>query len=198
MVVAVGFISLWRGDSPTSIVQGTSWGRGSWGFDVEDDRLLVGFADNVFFGQVQATWPVPVGVDDDADPHTAYSVLPVSDIKGDLPGPITVMQLGGIQEDGTLMLMEGDSVLSVGGTYLLLTRSPRAESGEVVPDPPAHYLIAPGYDHLRASTPAQVEELTTRFATAYAQEIDPIELLQSPAPSTPSPPSTQVPLVHGP
>lgn len=62
MIVAVGFVSLRRGDSSASILPGTSSGRGSWAFDVEDDRLLVGFADNVFFGQVQATWPAPGGI----------------------------------------------------------------------------------------------------------------------------------------
>lgn len=54
--VIIGFAGLWGGDAAATTTA-VSRALGSWAFDLEDDRLLVGFSDNVFFGQVVSSAP---------------------------------------------------------------------------------------------------------------------------------------------
>lgn len=185
LALGLGFMGLLGGDSTQPLAETTSRAHGSWAFDLEDDRLLVGFSDNVFFAQVLSAAPMTPqtqadGAPEDEFPQTSYSVLPLSSIKGELLAPITVIQTGGIDVDGTVVLLEGDSLMVVGATYLLVTQS-FLEDGAVPSDAElVHYLVAPGFDHPAAATEAEVQALTSRFAAAYEQELDPRETFQEP------------------
>lgn len=167
-------------DTPSAGAPQVSWGRGSWAYDVSDDTRLVGSSSNVFFGTVLSSEPaLPLIADSDPTamyPRTAYTVQPESNIKGQLTAPVTVIQLGGIDTDGTVRLMEGDSLLSVGFSYLLVTRAiqdlpetyvSRAEG------PSIYALIAPGYDHDRIDSTAERTQLESRFEAARQNEADP-------------------------
>lgn len=178
LAVAIGFAGLWEGDA-TKSTTAVSRAHGSWAFDLEDDRLLVGFSDNVFFGQVLASVPaapfIPEGGSpDESFPQTAYSVLPIGNIKGHLAAPVTVLQLGGIDTDGTLVLLEEDALMAVGSTYLLITEaSPANVESEKAGGQGVHFLVAPGFDHPVANSGAARQQLQGRFGDAYANEVDP-------------------------
>lgn len=174
----IGFAGLVGGDSATTTTA-VSRAHGSWAFDLEDDRLLVGFADNVFFGRVLSSTPaapfIPEGGSlEESFPQTSYIVLPTGDIKGHLVGPVTVLQLGGIDTDGTLMLLEDDSLMSVGATYLLITETSDVNiDSEHAGGQGVYSLVAPGYDHPVAATESARQQLQSRYGDAYANEVDP-------------------------
>ncbi len=176
--VIIGFAGLWGGDA-ASVTAGVSRAHGSWAFDLADDRLLVGFADNVFFGQILASAPaapfIPEGGSlDESFPRTAYTVLPAGDIKGDLVAPVTVIQFGGIDTDGTLMLLEDDTLMSVGSTYLLIASASAASvESEKAGGQGIYFLVAPGFDHPVANSAAARQQLQSRYSDAYANEVDP-------------------------
>lgn len=92
--------------------------------DTSDDRRLVGFADNVFFGHVAAKTGETAEL---SVPETQFEVRVLEVVKGGVAGTITVNQFGGVK-DGRLVRMEGDQLLEPGQTYLLATRS-RPEKG---------------------------------------------------------------------
>lgn len=107
-------------------------------------------------------------------PQTAYTVLPVGDIKGNLLAPVTVIQFGGIDTDATLMLLEEDSLMSVGSTYLLIaSASPYNEESEKAGGQGVYFLVAPGFDHPVADSEAARQQLQSRYSDAYANEVDP-------------------------
>jgi hypothetical protein len=138
-VLVLGFLMLLKGDamtSPFSVI------HASFGADVTDDRILVGSADFVFFGEVLSVHPGPELLslparDTSADagesheltgpstlPQSLYVVRPMAALKGGGPGPlqesrVALMQPGGFGNSGELVLFEGDSLLSVGQVYLL-------------------------------------------------------------------------------
>ena len=182
----------------------------AWAYDVEDDRYLVGAASDVFFATVLASHPGPPllalpggdpSVDDgvvDISPQTLYEVRAVGDIKGILstlgyaPNVFLVIQAGGLDEAGELVLFENDSLLEVGKTYLLVAR--RAPNPSNLADLPVltsglfctvctgdvttYTLFAPRHDHYAADTPAERATLTTEYQDAYTNQVDPIPLVE--------------------
>ncbi|MEZ0072268.1 hypothetical protein [Planotetraspora sp. GP83] len=92
-------------------------------FDVGDDRVLAGWADNVFTGKVVAKAGQEAISTSSKFPITLWSVEVTSNIKGNLTGAITVVQQGGYLEDAnTLTLMEGDALLAPDHEYLFVSR----------------------------------------------------------------------------
>lgn len=76
--------------------------------------------------------------------------------------------------DGTLMLLEDDSLMSVGSTYLLITEASQGNvDSEKVGSQGVYLLVAPGFDHPVANSEAARQELQRRFSDAYANEVDP-------------------------
>ena len=102
----------------------------SWAYDVADDSNLVGAATHVFFATVLSSEPGPPIVTTEGDdpsgriidvtPQTLYDVRAVGDIKGNIstltyaPNTFTVLQAGGYDDSGNLVLFEGDSLMTVG------------------------------------------------------------------------------------
>lgn len=82
-------------------------------FDVENLPHLAGYADNIFVAHVEAIEGVQ-------DAHTQYRVSVEETVKGDLAGDVVVSQLGYVDENVT-HVSEGQPLLNVGGTYLLVT-----------------------------------------------------------------------------
>lgn len=181
----------------------------SWAYDVADDRYLVGASSNVFFATILSVEPGPliVALDDedpsvedgpaDVTPQTLYTVRAVGDIKGVIsslayaPNVFQVLQAGGYDDTGELVLFEGDTLMSVGSTHLLVTRRyqpwpdverPGMSSTEFctvcAADLALYHLIAPGFDHKPAGTPEQRAALATQYQDAYANEIDPVPLIE--------------------
>lgn len=181
----------------------------AWAYDVADDRYLVGAATHVFFGTVLNAAPGPPivslgdgdptvdGGEPDLTPQTMYAVRAVGDIKGDLstltytPNIFRLVQVGGYDQDGDLVLFEGDSLMTVGSTYLLVARR---DAGYVGPPMSAttaelcllcpnelavtYFLFAPGFDHKPADDPQERAALTTRYNDAHSNQIDPIPLIE--------------------
>lgn len=135
----------------------------------------------------------------DVTPRTIYEVRAVGDIKGDIssvpyaPNVFKVLQVGGYDENGSMVLFEGDSLMAVGSTYLLVARRYRiddegaflstGESGALCAycypfDLSVYQLIAPGYDHKPADTPEQRAALQSQYGAAYANQADPITLIE--------------------
>jgi hypothetical protein len=82
-------------------------------FDVRNLPHLAGYADNIFVASVEAIESVE-------DEHTQYRVSVEETVKGDLDGDIVVSQLGYV-DDNVTHVTEGQPLLQVGSTYLLVT-----------------------------------------------------------------------------
>lgn len=145
---------------------------GAWAFDVSDDRLLVGGATDVFVGTVQrqvdgVAVPVVSASPEYIPTDIAWSVTTESAIKGDPGREIVVVQQARYNQEGGLMLFEGDSLLERGETYLFVRR--RTSDG--------YMLAAPGFDHFRVTSDATLRTLTGRFEAAKASQIDPWSII---------------------
>lgn len=127
LAVAVG-LAAWR-FAPVPWFQGAtnevSTGYATYAVDVTDDREVVGFASDVFFGRV-------VGKSGqimlDEFPRILFQVEVLEVLKGSLSGTVKVIQEAGVVEDGTMFFMAGDTkLLETGKTYLLVTKGPAPE-----------------------------------------------------------------------
>lgn len=134
-------------------------------FDVTDDRLLVGFANNVFVGRVAEK----AGAEGSAGlglPYTLFSVEILENVKGNLDGAVTVAQAGGYDPAaGCVMLMEGDPLLKPGQEVLFVTRYDGRNR--------RHQITSSGYGDLRVRNRAHREELVRRFERAQKNQVDP-------------------------
>lgn len=127
--------------------------------DFSDDRRLVGFAEDVFFGEVLDSGRTS---NRDQLPETDFKVKVVETIKGDAAGAVTVTQQGGyIAERNELRLMEGDSLLEAGKVYLFATRS----------DPKGRHFLVPGFGDVKVASKAHRDELRRRATEAKHREI---------------------------
>ncbi len=134
-------------------------------FDVTDDRLLVGFADNVFVGRVtkKAGSESSVG---SGIPYTMFSVEVLENVKGNLDGASTVAQAGGYDSAaGCVKLMEGDELLKPGQEVLFVTRYDGRNR--------RHQITTSGYGDLRVGSRPQREALVQRFERAEKHQVDP-------------------------
>ncbi|MFZ3382318.1 MAG: hypothetical protein WA144_00180 [Candidatus Methanoperedens sp.] len=150
-----------------------SYSSGSAGFNVTDDRELVGFADNVFIGKVIAqtgnkanTPPPEAGDVPGFSPQTQFSVEVVENIKGNLNGIIIVSQYGGYEEKNgvnRLVLMDGDNLLEPGKTHLFATRYNDIDGW--------HTIVINNYGNLPITDQKDHKNKVERFKKAFAQEI---------------------------
>ncbi len=95
-------------------------------FDATDPGGLVGFATNVFVGQVGEetnSEGVPLsGSGVRVMPRTQFSVEVLKNVKGDAEGTVTVGQTGWYdEEEGREVHVEGDSLLESANKYVFVT-----------------------------------------------------------------------------
>ncbi len=154
-------------------------------WDVFDERLLIGYSDNVFAGRVvekvgdEAAWTsIP---DDDEDPHTQYAVevLDVVEAGGAAPvssgGRVVVDQLGGRGEKTgrphvAAPLTCGQQVvgapLSVGREYVFSTLYDADERRYAISAPPAGAVELGG--------PEEREALVAAYERVAREQVDPL------------------------
>lgn len=128
--------------------------------ELEDDRKLVGLADNVFIGEVVRklgqTTDGPV-------PETQYAVNVQKAIKGTLSGEVVVNQQGGfLPETNELILIDGDALIEPGQTYLFAT---------LTNDVTGWHTVIPGYGDLQVRSAQNRDELRARFSAARQNQI---------------------------
>lgn len=140
-------------------------------FDVEDERKLVGFATDVFFGRVVeqvGSKGIPTSVPGETVKQTQFSVAVEESIKGKLSGTVTVNQDGGAVEDGHtdhehLELVEGDPLLVPGQEYLFVTRHD--------PEKGWHTIAAQPYGDVKVKDGANKKALKDKFEKAKKEQI---------------------------
>jgi hypothetical protein len=135
-----------------------------------DPRELVGFATNVFVGQVveeTGSEGVPLsGPGERAVPRTQFSVEVLKNVKGDAEGTITVSETGGYdEEEGREVRVEGDSPLQPGKKYLFVT-SYNSEEGW-------YAVVAQPFGDVLVEGEAQQTDLEERFEQAQEEQIPP-------------------------
>jgi hypothetical protein len=143
-----------------------------WLSGLDDDRVLMGAAHNVFVGKVVRQ---VANVNTDIGPFTRFEVAVVDNIKGDFGSTEMIMQQGGYR-DGILYVVEEDPLLVPGSTYLLVSRTglDGTQTWHVLNGyPGARKLIS--QDASLSTTQllpiAQVDERVKQLQAAYPNEI---------------------------
>ncbi len=141
-----------------------------YAFGAMDPRELVGFATNVFVGQVveeAGSEGAPLsGPGERVVPRTQFSVEVLKNVKGDAEGTVTVSQTGGYDvEEGREVRVEGDSLLEPGKKYMFVTSYDLEEEWYVVVAQPFGDVLVEGEARRR-----DVEE---RFEQAEEEQIPP-------------------------
>jgi hypothetical protein len=132
----------------------------SYVIDVSDTRQLVGWADNVFIGRVEAGIGTIYATS--SLPWSLYRVRVLENIKGNLPEVVKVGQEGGFSiEQNTMLLMGDDMLLAAGNEYLFVTKA----------DSRGWHTLVPSYGDLPVGASRQRRAITDKFREAYAQEI---------------------------
>ena len=118
---------------------------GEWSFDHTDIRKVVGGSSHIFVGRVLAVVGhegIPTsGPGNVSIPRTQFSVEVLENIKGKLTGTVTVNQMGGVNDVGIIVELEGDTLLEVGRTYLLATWHSSDDGW--------HSIVAEGYGNVK-------------------------------------------------
>ncbi|MGM7723723.1 hypothetical protein [Metabacillus sp. Hm71] len=126
--------------------------------DVSDPRKLVGYADHVFIGKVieQAGTKKISGF-----PETQFNVKVLETIKGDLNGTIIVNQNGGY-DGNQLTVINGDSLIKPGKTYLFATKYLESENW---------HTLVPAYGDVLIENEEKQKELIETYKKAYENQI---------------------------
>ena len=169
VVAVVAALALMGRQSQESLAMHT--GHESSRTDFSNDRKLVGFADNVFFGTV---------ISEDGQtleygwPETQYSVRILETLKGtaEVGSVLTVNEAGGTYEDGTPYRLEGDhNMLKVGSHYLLITRSFPAKGWNTLVGRYGGHEIEVGGKGIDPVTTDAAVALRARFEDAVENEV---------------------------
>ncbi len=104
---------------------------------LDDDRVLVGVSHVVFVGKITKKIGQTAG---ETGPLTQYEVQVIQNIKGTLVGSVILNQEGGY-ENGILSLVEGQSLLRVGTTYILSARTDGNGNYLVIPHPRGRIVV---------------------------------------------------------
>ncbi len=189
-VLAAGVLA-WYATSATDggTVKAVGEAHVAYPFDVKDERLLVGDADNVFVGRVVekvgASGLDSVGVPEQWDvptPRTQFSVEVLNNVKGALQGTVTVSQDGGYVEYAAdrdypeagvqagervreLILVEGDPLLEPGQEYLLVTKQDQERGW--------HQITAANVADIKIKDETQRKALVNKFEKAKQEQKDP-------------------------
>ena len=186
-ILLFGLFSVLLATALTSCDLGPSAGGGqaSYVTDFSDDRKLVGFADDVFFGQVVEN----LGTSERQGlPESQFRVQVLETLKGSLGGEVTINQSGEFHMDGSQEEFMGEpALLERGNSYLLVTRTWQETGWHTVASPYGRILIrgvskdAPGEEVLNNT---HAKELRSRFTQAVLNEI-PFALPQDPTDDPP-------------
>ena len=132
--------------------------------DFSDPRRVVGWADDVFFGQVvrqgPTTRPAPGRV-----VQTSFDVRVLDSIKGTAEGVTTIVQRGGVDERGRLMTYEHDALMKPGQIYLLASLTSLTD--------PDYRLAIARYGTVHVPDAAAYRVLKIKFEEAAAEPIGP-------------------------
>jgi hypothetical protein len=168
-----------KAETPVGIAQA------SYNFNVADERLLVGSADNVFVGRVVEVKDNLSTSGPSEDPPLAQSQFAVEvleNIKGQLVGTVTINQGGGYveyhadrdyPEDGVhkgervrqLILIDKDPLLEPGQQYMFVTAYDQKAGW--------HELAASVAGDIKIKDNAQRKALVERFKEAKRDQVDP-------------------------
>lgn len=142
---------------------------GAASFQKEDIRKVVGVSTHIFVGRVVAVAGnegIPTsGPGNVTIPRTQFSVSVLENVKGELSGTVTVNQMGGADDGGINVELEGDTLLEVGKTYLLATWYDSDKSW--------YSIIAEGYGNVQVEDAAARTREVERFRAAIAHQILP-------------------------
>ena len=141
-----------------------------YAFDAMDPRELVGFASNVFLGQVveeiDSEGATLSGPGERVVPRTQFSVEVLKNVKGDAEGTVTVNQTGGYDEqEGHEVRIEGDSLLEPGKKYLLVTN--------YNPEEGWYAVVAQPFGDVLVEGEARRRDVEERFEQAEEEQIPP-------------------------
>lgn len=135
--------------------------------DPKNERQIVGFSSDVFFGRVierAGSEGTPTTKPAAEVPMTQYTVEVTEGIKGDVSGTVTVNQLGGYEDDGSggdgkqLNLIDGDPLLEPGQEYLFATN--------YVPEEGWYQIVLNGAANVKVEDKAQRRGLKEKFEKA--------------------------------
>ncbi len=133
----------------------------SYATDISAPRRLSGIVDNIFIGKVVDQKRTFSRVGDDV--WTLFDVQVEENIKGSLDGIVMVNQEGGYDNKlSRMILVEGDSLLIPGETYLFATRF-HPEGG--------WHTLVPVYGDIRITSDDHRTHMTSTFRTAVQEEI---------------------------
>jgi hypothetical protein len=138
---------------------------------LEDDRILVGAAHNVFIGKVinqVGNKEVQIG------PRTQFAVDVIVNIKGKLQGTVVVDQLGGYKGGVLYAVEDGAPLLQPGATYLLATRyNDTSNWYTLISHSNGSKLLSQdgSLTDAQLTSISEKDEKTIRFQQAYANEI---------------------------
>lgn len=90
-------------------------------FDITDQKALAGWADAIFVGTVDQYLSTETP-SSGGTPESQYQVSVLETLKGDLPKTVVVNQVGGVAENGDIVVVDDDTKLEAGKTYLLSAR----------------------------------------------------------------------------
>ena len=142
---------------------------GSWSFDHEDIRKVVGASNHIFVGRVVAVVGrkgIPTsGPGNEFIPQTQFSVEVLENIKGELSGTVTVNQMGGTDASGAVVVVEGDTLLEVGKTYLLATWHSSDDGW--------YSIVAEGYGNVQVEDADKRSREVERYRSAIVHQILP-------------------------
>ena len=139
----------------------------SWSFDQSDIRKVVGVSSHIFVGRVVAevgNEGIPTSGGDTV-PRTQFSVEVLENVKGELSGTVTVNQMGGADDGGINVALEGDTLLEVGRTYLLATWYSSDDNW--------YSIVAEGYGNVQVEDAQTRTREVERFRAAIAHQILP-------------------------
>lgn len=136
---------------------------------LEDNRVLVGASHNVFVGKVLRKIGQTSG---EAGPLTRFEIQIVTNVKGTLKGKVIVSQEGGYR-NGILRLVENQSLMNVGTTYVFTTRG-NEESGYLATSYPRGWFVVSTdatqtIEQLQAL--AAIDQTVLALQDAYMNEI---------------------------
>lgn len=136
-------------------------------FDPTDDRRLIGFATDVFFGRVvervEAEPPPAVGPGPDI-PEARFAVEVGEPIKGEPMAAVVVNQKIGIrEEDDASNSFECGPLLEPGREYLFVTRYVEVEG--------LYDIVGQSYGAIEIDDEKEREEVKQRYERAVAEEI---------------------------
>ena len=170
------YYSLWpkAADQQPSQIEPPDMGSSNmevrYAFDATDPRELVGFATNVFVGQVgeetnsQGT-PLS-GPGERVMPRTQFSIEVLKNVKGDAEGKVTVSQTGGYdEEEGREVRVEGNSLLEPGKKYMFVTSYNPEEEWYVV--------VAQPFGNVLVEGEARRRDVEERFEQAEEEQVPP-------------------------